>query len=112
MLQEQWPSTWQGALSLLKVNGYKEPTNLFVCLSDVHPPMYSTMYSADEECQYCHVKASKCIKYSYLSLADKVIRWCGDKDFCKKMTAHWIEKDRWLNVSCRRVSSKARNMGW
>ena len=64
-----------------------------ICLSDVHPSVYSIMYSPDEECQYCHMKA-------YLSLVDKVIRWCGNKDFCKKkkMTAHWMEKDRWLNV--------------
>ena len=29
MLQEQWPTSWQGALHLLKETGYSEPTNLF-----------------------------------------------------------------------------------
>ena len=72
---------------------------MFVCLSDVHPSAYSIMYRSDEECQYCHTKSLDCIKYSYLSLVDKVIRWCGDEDFCKKMTAHWMEKDRLLNVA-------------
>ena len=27
-----------------------------------------------------------------------MIRWCSSKDFCRKMTAHWVEKDRWLNA--------------
>ena len=56
------------------------------------------MNASTEECHYCHIKSSDCIKYSYLPLADKVIRWCSDKDFCRKMTAQWREKDRWLNV--------------
>ena len=71
---------------------------MHVCLNDDHPCVYSIMYASTEECQYCHTKSSDCIKYSYLPLSDKVICWCSDKDFCKKMTAHWIEKDRWLNV--------------
>ena len=96
MLLEQWPTTWQGSLRLLKRNGYKGPIN--VCLNDNHPCNYSIVYDPEDECQYCNTKGSSCIKYSYLPLADKVIRWCSNKDFCRKMTAHWTEKDRWLNA--------------
>ena len=31
----------------------------------------------------------------YLSLKDKIVRWC-DNDH--KMTAHWTEKEHWLNA--------------
>ena len=70
-----------------------------------HPCTYSIM-SSPEECRFCHLKGSDCIKYAYLPLSDEVKRWCSDEEFCKKMTAHWEEKDHWLNreskLECRR----------
>ena len=92
-LQELWPNTWQGAVRLMKRNGYKSPKDLFVCLNGDHPCTYSVI-SSPEECRFCHLKSSDCIKYAYLPLSDKVKRWCSDEGFCKKMTAHWKEKDQ------------------
>ena len=97
MLLEQWPTTWQGFLQLVEQNGYKRPKN--VCLNDSHPCTDSS-YAPEEECQYCNTKGSNCIKYSYLPLADKVIRWC------RKMTAHCSENDRWLNVAGQQLSGR------
>lgn len=96
-LQELWPSTWQGALRLMENNGYRSPKELFVCLSDQHPCSYTLLSSPDEECRICHIKGSDCIKYTYLPLADKIKRWCSDEIFCKKITAHWNQRDHWLN---------------
>ena len=71
---------------------------MFVCLNDNHPCNYLIVCDPEKECQYCNTKDSSCIKYSYLPLADKVIHWCSTKDFCRKKTIHWTEKDQWLNA--------------
>ena len=97
-LYRKGDSILQGSLRLLAQNGYKGPKNMFICLNDSQPCNYSILYDPEEQCQYCNTKGSSCIKYSYSPLADKVIRWCSNKDFCRKMTAHWAEKDRWLNA--------------
>lgn len=77
---------------------------MFVCLNDDFPCVYSIMNASTEECQYCHAKSSDCIKYSYLPLADKVICWCSDEHFCKKVTAHWRDNDTLLNAEEQCVS--------
>ena len=78
--------------------------NRAICLSDEHPCTYSVLSSPEEECRYCHVKGSHCIKY--LPLADKVKRWCSDERFCKIMTAHWTQRDHWLNRDLNLIFEK------
>ena len=58
------------------------------------------MEESNTKCKFCGNIASDsaCIKYSYLPLKDKILRWCCDKDFCEKMTSHWEEKEHWLGV--------------
>jgi hypothetical protein len=97
-LEQMWPKSWQNAIHLLEKEGYKNPKDLFICLNNCHPCVFDTMESPDSKCRFCENKASSCIKYSYLPLKDKIIRWCNDKEFCHMMTSHWKEKDHWIQV--------------
>ncbi len=53
------------------------------------------MVTASATCRVCGEKGS--IPYYYLSTGDRLERWCSNEEFCKMMTAHWEEKDHWLN---------------
>ena len=95
-LKEYWPSSWQSSVRLLKDNGYKDPKELFTCLSDDHPCSYDIMDSPTTQCRYCNASESTYIKYAYLPLKDKIERWCSDPTFFHKMTAHWVDREHWL----------------
>ena len=91
-----WPQSWQSAIRLLEKHGYKNPKDYYVCLSDSHPCSFDIFDLPNSKCRLCGAQSSACIKYSYLSLRDKIVRWCQDSVFCQKMTAHWLEKDHWM----------------
>ena len=95
-LKEYWPSSWQSSIQLLKDNGYKDPKEFFICLGDDHPCSYDIMDSSTKQCHYCDASQATYIKYSYLPLKDKIERWCSVPAFCRKMTAHWVEREHWL----------------
>ena len=90
-----WPNNWQDAMRMLREAGYKDPTTYYVCLSESHYCNWDLMESVSEMCKICGAKGT--IPYYYLSIQEKVRRWCSDAEFCVKMTAHWGEKDHWLN---------------
>ena len=92
-----WPRSWQSAMKMLEDQGYKDPLDYFVCLSNDHPCSYNILSSINATCNLCGQSASSCIKYSYLPLKNKIEQWCRSSTFCRKMTAHWTEKDHWLN---------------
>ena len=91
----QWPTTWSSCLSILQNAGYKEPKDYYICLNKCHPNQWSCLTSPSLLCQYCQLPGE--IKYHYLCLADKVIRWCSSESFCEKMTAHWRNRKDWIN---------------
>lgn len=93
-LEERWPRNWQETQSVLKNCGYKAPRELYVCLDESHYAQWDVMEKADETCRHCG-KAGK-IEYYYLGISDKVELWCANRDMCKKMMAHWREKDHWI----------------
>jgi len=90
----RWPKNYAACLQVLRNAGYKDPTIYRVCLNEAHPNLWS-IKDQTENCQYCGQQGP--IMYYYLSLADKVKRWCSDKEFCYKMTAHWRERVTWMN---------------
>lgn len=47
------------------------------------------------------------IPYYYLSVQDKVKRWFTSKEMCKKITAHWLEKEHW-----RLPPERQEDWGW
>ena len=53
------------------------------------------MDDVSDVCRFCGKKGA--IKYYYLSLHDKIRMWCSSERFCKEMTAHWEERDHWLD---------------
>ena len=90
-----WPTSWSACINILKEFGYKEPRTYYICLDASHQNLWSTMDSATDLCQYCQKPGT--IEFHYLMLSDKVKRWCSDSEFCKKMTAHWLQRERWLH---------------
>lgn len=74
---------------------HKEAKCYWICLDSSHPCNYSLMGSKDDNCRYCGKQGN--IPYYYLSILDKVKRWCMSPAMCQKMTAHCQEKDHWLN---------------
>ena len=52
------------------------------------------MEDPDVLCRHCGKKG--CIKYYYLGLSDKIRTWFSDFSMCKKMLAHWVNKENWI----------------
>lgn len=65
----------------------------YVCLDVSYYCHWDVMESPESRCKYCGKKGT--IKYYYLSIADKIQQWCANEDMCKKMMAHWNEKEHW-----------------
>ena len=81
-------------MKMLREPGYKDPTTYYICLSESH---YCS-WDLKRESNMCKICGSKgTIPYYYLSIKNKVQMFCSDAEFCVKMTAHWEEKDHWLN---------------
>lgn len=93
-LKTYWPKDWKETKELLKDVGYKEPRVYYICLDASHVNRYDIMDKSDQKCRHCG-KVGK-TKYYYLSLRNKIEKWCANKDMCEKMTAHWREKDHWF----------------
>ncbi len=93
----RWPSSWAACIRVLKDAGYKEPVTYYICLNASHPNLWSLLHNSTDTCQYCQKPGT--IEFHYLSLSDKVKRWCSCEAFCEKMTAHWRHRDRWLHGS-------------
>lgn len=92
---ELWPKTWSSCCHYLLDFGYKEPTTYFICLNAAHHNLWSRMSNSTDMCKYCQKPGS--IQYHYLPLCYKVQRWCSNAEFCEKMTAHWLQKDKWMH---------------
>ena len=92
-----WPQSWQSAIKMLEDQGYQDAVDYFVCLSNSHPCTYDTFSGLKSTCRLCKSPVSSCIRYSYMPLQQKIRQWCSSPRFCNKMTAHWREKDHWLN---------------
>ena len=93
-LTKHWPKNWRETENLLKESGYRSPKQLFVCLDDSHHTQWDVMEDPNALCRHCGKKGT--IKYYYLGLCDKIRTWYSDFGMCKKMLAHWINKDAWL----------------
>ena len=96
-MMNRWPKNYLACMQVLHSAGYKDPITYYVCLSRNHLNLWSLLQSPEEKCKYCNETGS--IVYYYLSLADKVRRWCSNKEYCLKMTAHWKDRLRWINNS-------------
>ena len=94
-LLNRWPTSWSACISVLKKAGYTEPITFYACLNPAHQCFWSITDKAKDVCKYCNQKGS--IEFYYLKLADKIRPWCRSKTFCAKMTAHWRQKENWIN---------------
>ena len=90
-----WPKDWEEAKKYLKYVGYEDAHEYFICLNATHKQHWDIMQSASEKCRFCGEVGT--IKYYYLGLHSKVKQWTEDPDMCSKMTAHWSEKEHWIN---------------
>lgn len=89
-----WPSNWEEVCNLLENMGYSNPKLYWVCLDSSHPCLYAVLENKEDCCPHCGKHGS--IPYYYLSVTNKVKRWCSSSSMCKKMTAHWEQRDHWL----------------
>lgn len=89
-----WPKSWRETEMILKKCGYSDPKEYFICLDQSHYSKWDIMLNSEDICKYCGKKGS--IKYYYLGLQDKVKRWCANANMCKKMMAHWENKEHWI----------------
>ena len=91
----RWPKDWEQAKKFFDDVGYEDAKEYFICLSGAHKNHWDIMESATEKCRFCGEAGS--IKYYYLGLRSKVKLWVADQQMCEKMTAHWVEKEHWIN---------------
>jgi len=105
-MNDLWPTKWEHVTRLLQQLGYKEAKCYWICLDPSHKCNYSLMSSKSELCKYCGKQPS--IPFYYLSVIDKVKRWCASLSMCKRMTAHWQEKDHWLTYE----NTTSTDWGW
>ena len=105
---DKWPKSYSACIQILRKAGYKDPIAYHICLNEDHPPFWSSSLSSSDKCQYCYLPRP--ITYYYLSLSDKIQRWCTDREFCVKMTANWRDRRKWLNSTG--VSNHVRNEIW
>lgn len=92
--RDLWPSSWIEVKDFLEQLGFRDPKLYWICLDSSHPCLYGLMQAKDQPCPHCGNQGT--IPYYYLSLADKVQRWCSSPAMCREMTAHWNEKDHWI----------------
>lgn len=83
-----WPSIWEKVCNLLENIGYSNPKLYWICLDSSHPCLYAVLENKEDCCPHCGKHGS--IPYYYLSVTNKVKRWCSSSSMCKKMTAHMI----------------------
>lgn len=93
----KWPKNWADARKHLVNVGYKDAKEYFICLSEDHHCQWDLLEKKSDECQYCGQTGT--IPYYYLGLETKVKQWVSDPDMCNKMTAHWREKEHWLQTT-------------
>jgi len=91
-----WPNSWESATAMLRNKGCQDPEDYFVCLDNNHPCSYDIFKDPKSACKHCGNDMSLCIKYSYLPLRHKIQHWCSSSSFCHRMTAHWRDKETWL----------------
>lgn len=91
---KEWPKGWSDAKKVLTDVGYTDAKEYFICLNDAHPCHWDILENSNTECRHCGEKAT--IPYYNLGLETKVRLWISDWSMCKRMTAHWREKEHWF----------------
>lgn len=91
----RWPRDWEQAQKFLDDVGYEDVEEYYICLSAAHKNHRDIMEFATEKCRFCGEAGT--VKYYYLGLRSKVKLWVGEQQMCEKMTAHWSEKEHWIN---------------
>jgi hypothetical protein len=56
------------------------------------------MENKNDKCPQCG-ETNHRIKYMYLGLKSKVKNWFRSETMCKKLLAHWLEREHWLENS-------------
>ena len=70
-----WPSNWDEVCTLLENIGYSNPKLYWVCLDSSHSCLYAILENKEDCCPHCGKHGS--ITYYYLSVTNKVKRWCS-----------------------------------
>ena len=84
--------------------------NHYICLNESHPNLWSISDNSKQSCRFCNEVPS--LQFHYLPLSDKIHRWCSDRLFCIKMTAHWTDRKNWLYDTAAESNHKTYNEIW
>ena len=89
-----WPTTYATAISMLKSKDYfSDPVRDEICFDQSHP-LHWYQLEVGQACPDCEKLPS--VSRFYLPIKDKIKRLCGSKSICRKMLAHWDNKEKWL----------------
>ena len=77
-----WPSNWEEVCTRLENIGYSSPKLYWVCLDPSHPCLYAVLENKEDCCPHCGKYGS--ISYYYLSVTNKVKRWCSSSSRVRK----------------------------
>ena len=94
ILIDIFPQHWAQVDKLLTKAGCSSPIEFSVCYDPSHPNKGNLLRNG-AHCSDCNGKGS--VPLYYLSIAEKIRQWCGNEDMCRKMTAHWADRDSWMN---------------
>ena len=113
LVEVLWPNNWQQAQEILASAGYKGAHQYYVCFckeerkfkkdgitlkKTVYNGNWDVMHEKNTPCKHCGMPGK--ITFYYLGLHCKVINWFKSESICKKLLAHWLQRDHWLGRNC------------
>ena len=89
-----WPITRHKAENLLQTVGYVPPTKYLACLNENHKNQAFLYEQTQDVCPSC--QENKFVPVYYNQIRSKINLMCKNESMCKKITAHWDQKDHWI----------------
>ena len=94
-LNNDWPTTFASAKSILKATGlYNDPEHHKICFNNNTHPAHYYVLDDTQVCPDCDELPE--INRYYLPLRDKIKRWFVNVDLTQKMLGHWKNRIKWL----------------
>lgn len=105
---------WQQIEQILKQEGCSSPVRYLVCFNPAHPNRWS-LSKENDACNLCEEKGT--VPFYYLSIHDKISKWCSSEITCEKILSHWMDRDAWMHGEASELSelwhsSRFQELSW